>query len=238
MSAVIGYGNLIESSTLTTSGVWTNLNNIKNRFFGVQASTTNTATSFDIDLGSAKDIAVIGIADCVLPQITWWSVRYSDNAFSSSTEIVAPTSSAAYGGGSSFFFTFPTSTHRYWRISLALDSGSGTTKIGRFGAELGFEDRTDVAESSGGARFAVSRTPRRTLKGAFDYLSDDEAHTWRRIMRTYGRHSEYVLIWDDADTSSKREDRNMLCNIDELSAVEFPQATIHKVGLQFSEIIA
>jgi hypothetical protein len=107
-----------------------------------------------------------------------------------------------------------------------------------FGAELGFEDRTDVAESSGGARFAVARTPRRTLKGAFDYLSDDEAHTWRGIMRTYGRHSEYVLIWDDADTSNKREDRNMLCNIDELSAVEFPQSTIHKVGLQFSEIIA
>lgn len=253
MTAVIGYGNLIDTASLGTIGTWSGtypVTNVKNRFLKVFARATSTSCGIYMDLGSAKSIGMMGLVGISVPSDTIIDINASTNAWSSSSTIVDNLSVAAYGSGSSIFYTFPEQSFRYWMFLLT--SATGVFDVGRvfigprfrpgyglsFGASLGLEDRTTRSESSGGARFHRVKTPRRTLTGEMEFLTDAEAAAWRGIMRTYGSHSEYVLLWDDADTSAYREDRNMLCNLDELSEVEFPYATQRKIGLKFSEIIA
>lgn len=254
MTAVIGYGNRIDSVTVTdpigTYAAGYGIANVKNRFLSVPARNTAGLAYITMDLGVGNVTQCVGVAGLSITGGTFTVKVSTDNFASSDITLVSTQTQTAYGSGTSWFATFDNPGYRYFRIVIA--AGAAPFDIGRvfvgqrfrpgyglsFGAGLGLEDRTVRDESSGGARFHVLKTPRRTLMGEFEALTDAEAAAWRSIMRTYGSHSEYVLVWDDADTSANREDRNMLCNIDELSDVEYPNATMRKVGMKLSEIIA
>lgn len=253
MSAIIGYGNLIESATITTGGVWSGsypANNVKNRYLGVFARNTDGNGALYIDLGSAQTIGLIGVAGISLAASASVSVRWSTDGWSSYTWVQTAQPQTDYGVGSSYFVVVSNVSARYWSIGFGAPPGNhdiGRVFIGSkfaptyplsFGASLGRESRTTRDESIGGTRFHRARPSRRTLTGSFDYLSDDEAHTWRSIQGSLDISNEAVLIWDDTDTSNKRVDRNMLCNLDELDSIEFPYASERKVGIRLSEVIA
>jgi len=255
MTTAVGYNNLIDSATISTGGTWSGtypVSNVQNRFLGVFARTTGGGPSIYMDLGAAQTIGIIGIAGISLAANTSIGVRYSTDNWGSSTWVTSPTyiAQSDYGIGSSFFVVVPDISARYW--SIAFSFASGQCDIGRvfigpkfmpqyglsFGASMGLEVRTNRAETDGGARFHRTRTLRRVFNGSYDYLSDAEGHAFRAVQAALDISGEAVLIWDHADTSDKRTDRNMLCNLDELDAMEFPYAAHRKIGLKASEIIA
>lgn len=254
MSVVIGYGNLVDSATVSTYGTWSGTypaTNVQNRFLGVFGRATSSAgAGIYLNLGSAETIGVIGLAGMVVPGDTLFSIDASNNNWASSVSVLVNQAFDQYGGGSSWFYTFEDLTYQYWRILFS--AGTGQFDIGRvfigprfkpeyglsFGASIGREVRTSRAETDGGARFHRTRTARRIITGSMDYLGDNDAHSFSSVQSSLDISNEAVLIWDDTDTSTKRAARNMLCNLDELDAIEFPYATVRKVGIKISEIIA
>jgi hypothetical protein len=224
---------------------------VQNRFLGVFGRATSSAgAGIYLNLGSTQSIGVIGLAGIVVPSDTTFSIDASSNNWGSSVSIATGQTLSAYGGGSSWFYTFSSLSYRYWRVLFS--AATGQFDIGRvfigprfkpeyglsFGASIGREVRTSRAETDGGARFHRTRTSRRIITGSMDYLGDDDAHSFSAVQEALDISNEAVLIWDDTDTSTKRAARNMLCNLDELDAIEFPYATVRKVGIKISEIIA
>ena len=253
MTAVIGYGNLIDTATLSTTGTWSGsypIANIKNRFLGIFAQCTSSSGVITMDFGDLVSVGVVGLVGPSLPGDTVFSIDASHNNFGTVVNVSGSQQFDYYGGGDDWFYTFENLDYRYWRISFS--ASSGPFSIGRvfvgprwtpelglsFGAALGREVRTSRTETDGGARFHRSRTSRRTVTGSFDFLTDAEGHEFRYVQSVLDIYNEAVLIWDDTDTSTKRGDRNMLCNLDELDAMEFPYADLRKIGIRMSEIVA
>lgn len=257
MTAAIGYNNLIDSATVTGGNITGGypVTNVQNRFLGIYTRSTANFFTIVADFGAATSLACAGVIATTMdgvPGGVTVAVQGSTDNFAASNVTIASENHDLHTGPD-HFFTFTPASYRYWRFafSSAAPPPSGVN-IGRvflgsvwqpqyglsFGASIGREVRTNRTETDGGARFHRSRTSRRIITGSFDYLSDDEGHAFRAIQEALDISSEAILFWDTSDTSTKRADRNMLCNLDELDAMEFPYATTRKIGLRVSEIIA
>lgn len=256
MGVVIGYGNRIDSATLTGGNISGSypVTNVQNRFLGIYTRSTANYFTITADFGADVSIGCAGVIASTMNAVSGVTVavQASTNNFLSVAATPASENHDLYGGVD-HFFTFAELSYRYWRFTFTMASPPPAgINIGRvflgprfapeyglsFGASIGRESRTTRDESIGGARFHRARTSRRTVSGSLDNLSDDDAHAWRAVQAALDISNEAVLIWDDTDTTTKRADRNFLCNLDELDAVEFPYASERKTGLRVSEIIA
>jgi hypothetical protein len=127
MSVVIGYGNLVDSATVSTYGTWSGTypaTNVQNRFLGVFGRATSSAgAGIYLNLGSTQSIGVIGLAGIVVPSDTTFSIDASSNNWGSSVSIATGQTLSAYGGGSSWFYTFSSLSYRYWRVLFSAATG-------------------------------------------------------------------------------------------------------------------
>lgn len=230
MAAVIGYGNLIDTATLTG---WTNNANLKTRYLAEKATASG---NLDIDLGSAKGIGTIALIACsgVSMTISAGSTVGGSDAYSASI--------TGYGGVDTAT-TFATVTARYWRISAT--GFVGRIFIGpRFAPEWGtdwspsisVESRTNVIEALSGPEYFDSRPNRRVWRGHFSFLSEAEGMTWLGVQQALDVSGE-VYLFDDASSSNYRSQRNFYGRLRTLDAVEWPYRSERAVGVEVGELL-
>jgi len=238
MAAVIGYGNLIDTATL--SGTVTNAANVKTRYLAQKAS-AGAGAYLDIDLGTAQSIGVVAVVAHTQASGT---IRIQGGSSAGSGSAYDSTALAIYSG-SDYAATFTPASARYWRITFSAASTFGRVFIGpRFkptnnidwngGIEL--ETKTAVQESFSGMEFFDERSQRRVWRGALSWLTPAEANAWINLQKATDISREVYWIEDDADTNY-RGNRWFLGRFRTLSAIEYPYLNIHKAGIEIGELL-
>ena len=231
MPAVIGYSNQIDTATL--SG-WTNNSNLKNRYLSQKATASG---ALDIDLGSAQAIglvALVSTSGVSSMTVTAGSSPGGSNLYSGTV--------SAYGG-TDLMTTFANVTARYWRISA---SGSvGRIFLGpRFqpaagidwGATLGVESSTQVAQSLGGLEFFDERPTRRVWQGKYSWLGNAEAYEMLGVLRSHDVSKEVYVVEETLDTTYRAQ-RAFLGRFRTLNPIEWPWLENHACGIEIAEVI-
>lgn len=237
MTLVIGYGNLIDSATL--SGTWTNTANLKTRYLAQKAS-AGAGAYLDIDLGSAK---AIGLVALVADTLSGGTVTITAGATVGAATF--STGALAVYSGQDFAHTFTPQTYRYWRITVSAAGSVGRVFIGPrfrpgygagFGSTAQIESLTKVSETLGGMTFFDQRPNRRVWQGKLEWLTDAEGYAWQQIQRDQDVWGEAYLIEDDTDTTY-RGLRNFYGRLRNLSAIEWPYATTRATALEIAELL-
>ena len=238
MSTTIGYGNLIDSATL--SGTWTNTANLQNRYLAQKASASADAY-LDIDLGSAQSIGLIALVS--LSDVTG-NITITAGTSAGDDTLYDSGSQSAYSL-TDFALTFAPVTARYWRISTASGGDIGRVLIGpRFQPEVNIdwspsltvESRTQVIEALAGPEYFDQRPSRRVWQGHWSWLSEAEAISWIGIQQAMDVSAEVYLIYDDQDVTY-RATRNFLGRLRTLGPIEYPYLDQYGVALEIAELI-
>lgn len=107
-----------------------------------------------------------------------------------------------------------------------------------YGAAQGYEARTTMQESWGGAEFFDVQDGRRVARFGFDYLPEDEALTWAGDMqRRLGVHGQLFFIFDPDDTTHLHR-RSFLARQRQLSPLEYAVYGRNSTTFELSEVIA
>jgi hypothetical protein len=142
---------------------------------------------------------------------------------------------------------------RYWLFEID-DTGSpiGYVEVPRvflapgwqpslnfvYGASAGYENRTEVQESLGGAEFFDIQESRRIVRFNFTFLPEDEALTWAFDMqRRLGIHGQLFFIFDPDDTVHRHR-RSFLARMRQLSPLEYATFLSNSATFELSEVIA
>ena len=237
MTLVIGYGNQIDSATL--SGTWTNTANLKTRYLA-QKATAGAGAYLDIDLGSAKTIGLVAL---VAETMTSGTVTITAGATQGATTFNSGALSVY--SGVDFAHTFAAVSYRWWRITVSAAGTVGRIFIGPrfrpgygagFGSTAQVESLTKVSETLGGMNFFDQRPNRRIWQGKLDWLTDAEGYAWQQIQRDQDVWGESYLIEDDTDTAY-RGLRNFYGRLRALSAIEWPYATTRATAIEIAELL-
>lgn len=141
---------------------------------------------------------------------------------------------------------------RYWRITLH-DPGNadGYLQAGRvflsdvwqpaanysYGAQLGYEDRSGVAESLGGTEFFDARAKFRVHRLTLDWLSESEGYNRLiEMQRQLGQTGELLVIPDPSDAANMPR-RAMLGRIAKLTPLEHAMTDRTRSTLEIKEIL-
>lgn len=235
MATVIGYGNLIDSSTV--SGTVTNTANIKNRYLTQKAS---GAGYIDIDLGSAQSIGAVAAIS-----ITYTgTIRIQGGSAAGSSSAYDSTAQAIYGQDHAV--TFPSVSARYWRITFSGSGGVGRIFIGpRFAPvnnidwnpTLAVESKTAVAEALGGPEYFDIRPNRRVWQGKYSWLSDSEAYgQWLPVQRAMDVSGEVYLFSDSTETIYRNQ-KWFYGRLRSLSPIEYPYLNQNSAAVEIGELL-
>jgi hypothetical protein len=262
---IIGHTNLIDTATVA-GGSWNAsypLANVKDSRLALAARTTGITTAstlMTVDLGSAKQIRVVGIVN---HNLTLLATVVVEGSTSSSFSPVGVTSGSvrAYPVGAvaaDMGYPRPTlgvavnGTYRYWRISISdLTNTAGYISIGRIfigegfqptinmanGASLGFEGTTGVVTSLSGAEFYAPKPIRRVMRFALPNLPHNEGYG--AGLETIRRSADYreVFVIPDADDTANRTRRDFMGRLRQLSAIEQPFAGSATLGFEVAELL-
>lgn len=216
-STVIGYGNLIDSATLSggdwaTGGAASTLNNLKTRYLRQLAVSDGDGTSaaqFTIDLGSEKTIGLIALINHNITVGTG-QITLTGSNNSGFTEIAwRGNNMLAYAGGD-FAVALPDDiAARYWKVEISDTSNAANyISIGRvfigpafaplqgleFGSSVGVESRSGINEAWSGMEHFEQRRNRRVWRGQFNYLLEAEANEWLALCRTNDVSGEVYIL--------------------------------------------
>lgn len=238
MATVIGYGNLIDSATL--SGTWVDAANIKNRYLA-QKATAGTGAYLDIDLGSAQSVGLVAL---IADTITSGTVTITAGTAVGGATLYSSGAVNIYTG-SDFALTFASISARYWRISISAGGTIGRVFIGpRFrptnnidwSPTLSIESKTAITEALSGPEYFDIRPSRRVWQGKWSWLSEAESQTWLTVERTLDTAGEVYLIYDDLDTTY-RGTRNFLGRLRTLGPIEYPYVNQYSTAIEVSELL-
>lgn len=261
----LGYNNLVDAAILS-GGSWSAglpLDNLKDGRLALTARTTATTTAaatLVIDLGSAKQIRVIGLVNHNLTVGASFTVEGSTSSSFSPVGYSSGSVLAWPAGTPSVETTYPRptaglaldATYRYWRIVINNPSNpSGYIQIGRLfigggfspsinyatGAALGFETDTSFEKSLGGAEFASVRPLRRVMRFGFESLPHTEAFSGPlEVIRQSASHREVFVIPDSSDEINAHR-RNFMGRLRQLSPVEQPFSLYGSASFEVSELL-
>jgi hypothetical protein len=143
-------------------------------------------------------------------------------------------------------------TARYWRVELNDDSnGDGYVQVGRLvlapqfmptynfsvGAEFGFVDNTQVAQSLTGVRYYDVRPKGRSMAMQFSNLPDAEAYAVvRDMLEELGQAGQVYVVQDAGDTVHLQR-RSFLATLRQLSAVSYAAAGYSSVPVVLDEVL-
>lgn len=238
MSAVIGYGNLIDSATL--GGTVTNASYLKDRYLAHKAS-AGAGAYLDIDLGAATSIGVVAVVSHTQASGT---IRVQGGSSAGSGSAYDSTALAIYSG-SDYAVTFTPASARYWRITFSAASTFGRVFIGpRFRPatnidwDHGFqrETRSVIGEALSGMEFGDKRNSRRVWRGAFSWLTPAEADAYDTLQAAADITDEVYWIEDDTDTTYRGK-RWFFGRFRALSAIEYPYLSTYKAGVEIGELL-
>ncbi len=239
MTAVIGYGNLIDTATL--SGTATSTANVQNRYLAQKAS-AGAGAYLDIDLGSAQSIGVVAVIAHTQASGT---IRIQGGTSAGSGSAYDSTALAIYTG-SDYAVTFTPASARYWRITCSAASTFGRVFIGprfrptdtNFDWNPGFarESRSVIGEALSGMEFGDKRPSRRVWRGAFSWLTPAEADAFDSMMNAVDITDEVYWIEEETD-ATYRGKRWFLGRFRTLSPIEYPYLNTHKVGVEIGELL-
>ena len=141
---------------------------------------------------------------------------------------------------------------RYWRVEIDDTSNTaGYVQIGRvfigaawqptinmaYGAPIGWETKTAVQESLGGAEYFQRRTPYRVQNIQLDHLTINEAlGNAFEIQRRAGIDGEVLWVFDPDDTVHALR-RRFLGRLQALSPVQYPYPRINSTAFSIKEIL-
>jgi hypothetical protein len=261
----IGYGNLVDSATLT-GGSWEAslpLSNLKDSRLALVARTTaatTTAGTISIDLGTEKRIRAIGLVNhnlntaATIRVLAGTTSGFTSATYNSGAVLAWPSGTTS----EEMTYARPTwalaldSTARYWRIEITNNSNpAGFLQVGRLfisggfvpsinyatSAVLNYETDTSFEKSLGGAEFASIRPLRRVMRFSFAALPHAEAFgSALEITRQSATHREVLIIPDSADTANLHR-RNFMGRLRQLSPVEQPFSLYGSTGYEVSELL-
>ncbi|MCC7268501.1 MAG: hypothetical protein IT546_14355 [Caulobacteraceae bacterium] len=151
-------------------------------------------------------------------------------------------------------FNLPTSLNaRYLRVEFEdPDNPDGYVQAGRlfigdgwqpvrnmvYGAQIGWESRTEVQEAISGADYFDVRTPARVVQFGLEAMSEDEAMVYAfDLERRVGVHGECVFLWNPDDTIHAPR-RQFLCRLRTLSMIENPGPNRWRAPFEAKELLA
>lgn len=255
---LLGYNNYIDGAVLS-GGSWSvplPLANLQNRVLSKKARSNDAAansTIINMDLGSAKPVRAFGaIAGNLSASGASFRLRggndvsFSTHLYDSGTLSANPHTPHLIMGLDSIV------TARYWRLEL-IDTGnaSGHVQLGRLfigpalapvdnynkGAEIGYQTRSRVVESVGGAEYFDKKPLRRSFRFGLDWLSDAEAfHQALELQRLSDITEEVLLITNRADIPYGQK-RHFLGRLSQLNPLTNPYLTIYQTAFEVLEIV-
>ncbi len=157
-------------------------------------------------------------------------------------------------GGMPFWYLWGTAvTARYWLVEIdASASGYDCIDLPRaifspghqysvnfvYGANLAWEDPTQVETSMGGAEYFELLDGKMVFKFGIDYLPEDEALTQVRDMQVGRGISGQLFVILHSDDTVHRHRRAMLCRMRTLPPIEYAVYGRDKATFELSQIIA
>lgn len=239
------------------------LANLLDRRLSRIARSTNaltTSTTFDIDLGVARTVFMLALVKHTITRtatVRWRASNTAGNFASplhdSTALVVGPVGATdedmAGINATNVYVIASGQSARYWRCDIA-DTGNaaGRVDIGRValtgawspttgmqtGAKLGFDDSTERLVTDGGAALYRPRAIRRTWDFSVSWLQEAEAFANAcKMQRQLGSSGQLLFVFDRSDTYM--HERAMLCVMEQLSAIEFSQASYHSLAFRLSE---
>jgi len=141
---------------------------------------------------------------------------------------------------------------RYWRVDI-VDTANphGYVELGRLFLGPGFIPRINVTwgaswkwttgttseRSKGGVDFFDEEPARRTWRGAWDDMHEDQAFAfWFEALGRMGKHQQMFFCYNPADTHHMHR-RSMLCTHEELDAITAASLDHEAVGLSLTEVL-
>lgn len=104
-----------------------------------------------------------------------------------------------------------------------------------YGASIGWETTTEVAEAVSGTEYFDKRTPRRAVSLTLARMTEGEAMSKAfEIMRRMGIDGEVLFLWDPDDTVHALR-RQFLGTFRELSRIENPYLDRHRAAFAIKE---
>lgn len=238
MSAVIGYGNFIDTATL--GGTVTNAANAKTRYLA-QKVTAGAGAYLDIDLGSAKSIGVVAVIAHTQASGT---VRIVGGTSAGSSSAYDSGAQSIYSGPD-YAITFTPASARYWRITFSAASTFGRVFIGLrlktatnvdWNHSFTREPRSVTAEALSGMLFADKRPSRRVWRGAFSWLTPAEADALDTLQAAADITDEVYWIEEDADTTYRGK-KWFLGRFQTLSPIQYPYLSTYTAGVEIEELL-
>ena len=252
-NALIGYRNRIDAAVLS-SGSWSAslpLANLQSTIIGKVArssSPLNSATKFDMDLGAARAIRIVGLAGHNLSLAANYRIRGATDAgfasvVSDSGWLAAwpsgfdPEAVAEFSWTLSYSLSVSVSA-RYWRIEIDDTTNSaGYVEIGRafigdawqpttnmsVGASIGWEETTAIQTALSGAEYFSHVPVFRVARFSTTNMPEAQALGMAsEIQRISGVSGEVFFMWDPDDTAYAPQ-LGFLGRLRTLSAIEAPR---------------
>lgn len=252
----IGYGNLIDTGTLSGSG-WNSLqplNNLKVRDLAVFAQSDATTAEIIIDHGAAVAAQVFGLVahnvDEALAtiRVTRGTTSGGSEVWDSGTEPAWPfTPFGRDGEHFGLWIVAPSPTvARFTRIYVA--GGPAVIRVGRAFVGPMFRPRYSPSLATDGWRdpnstldrlvngrdLAWRRREQRSVPLQFGIFSDAEGSLWHEIVRTHGITAEVALVRSVHDRAIQQQ-HGFLGTMRGLSALERPAWMLNAAGVVIDE---
>lgn len=255
MAVALGFANQTDLATLS-GGSWNvsyPITNLQNRYLSQKARTSDDATgstTISINLGAVQSIGVVALIATNISPSASIRVRGADNS---------GMTSPAYDSGAigsyehtDYAISFTPVDAQYWRIDITDTSNpDGYIEIGRLfiggrfrpaincdtGAAIGVDSRTQVQEALNGPEYFDERTNRRTWRGSWSALTDNEAYRQMLvILRNTDVNGEIYFFEDDAD-DTYQDQRWFYARLRGLNAIDWPYVDRHTVAIEVLELL-
>ncbi len=267
-NCLFAYPDRALAATLT-GGSWSatlTLANLKDRLVTKVARSTNalaTSTTFDANLGAARDLRLLALLGSNLSQAATVRWRlYSDSGY---TQLVHDTGALPVSWSAleaealsdwrpDLWHVLPsTKNGRYLRVSIVDTANpAGYIEIGRalampawspavnlaWGNPIHYDHSATVIERSlGGPRYAGRRRPLRLQRIELPHLTSGEAHqAILEMQRTLGRDGELFFVHDPAATDFYQRQRSFLATMDEPNPLDNPYIANYSSSLALLEV--
>jgi hypothetical protein len=141
---------------------------------------------------------------------------------------------------------------RYWKVEVSDSTNyDGYVQAGRvflseawvptynmsYGANIGYNSRTEVEEAWDGSEYFDIKAPYRVVQFSLEYLQHEEAMTRALdIQRVAGTHSEVLFVWDPEDVQQLIR-RSFLGRLRELNPIEQPYHNAYQTSFVIKELL-
>lgn len=240
MAAILGYGNRIDSATLS-GGSWETdypITHLQNKRLFKKAKSTTTGATIVVTLPSATAIGVVALCTHNLTGAA--TVRVQGGAFDSGTDTIYPGEDYAVATGGE--------VAAEWTITVA--GNAAAVEIGRvfigpafqpstcvdWGFSHGVESTSQVVQALSGPEYSDIRPVRRVWQGQFSWLTTAEAATFLSAMRTSDISGE-VFWMPRSDLTTGQGEFWFLGRFKQLSPIQYPYLDVHSVPLEISELL-